>query len=96
MNRALAAMLQKYQRRSLDEHVNALREILQEVALCALWRAKFFERAASYGGTALRVLHGLERFSEDLDFSLLAPDPAFSLESYCGPPTTPPSGRSQT
>ena len=52
------------------------------MALLGLWRAKFFEAAAFYGGTALRVLYGLERFSEDLDFSLLDPDRAFDLGRY--------------
>jgi len=83
MNSAVAAMLAKYDRRSADDHVNALREIFQEIALCGLWRGKFFERAAFYGGTALRVLHGLDRFSEDMDFSLLAPDDQFDLAPYC-------------
>ena len=83
MNSAVAAMLAKYDRRSADDHVNALREIFQEIALCGLWRGKFFERAAFYGGTALRVLHGLDRFSEDMDFSLLAPDDQFHLAPYC-------------
>jgi predicted nucleotidyltransferase component of viral defense system len=83
VNRAIESMLERYERRSLDDHVNALREILQEIALCGLWRGKFFERAAFYGGTALRVLHGLDRFSEDIDFSLLAPDDRFDLSPYC-------------
>jgi predicted nucleotidyltransferase component of viral defense system len=83
MNPAVAAMLRKYERRSVDDHVNALREIFQEIALCGLWRGKFFERAAFYGGTALRVLYGLDRFSEDMDFSLLTPDPNFDLGPYC-------------
>jgi predicted nucleotidyltransferase component of viral defense system len=83
MNPAVAAMLRKYERRSVDDHVNALREIFQEIALCGLWRGKLFERAAFYGGTAVRVLYGLDRFSEDLDFSLLEPDPSFDLEPYC-------------
>jgi hypothetical protein len=52
------------------------------VALLGLWRAKFFEHAAFYGGTALRILYGLDRFSEDLDFSLLAPSPDFNLARY--------------
>ena len=83
MNNAVAAMLAKYDLQSADDHVNALREIFQEIALCGLWRGKFFERAAFYGGTALRVLYGLDRFSEDMDFSLLAPDDRFDLASYC-------------
>ncbi len=83
MNPAIAAMLKKYEPRSVDDHVNALREIFQEISLCGLWRGKFFERAAFYGGTALRVLHGLDRFSEDMDFSLLAPDTRFDLRPAC-------------
>lgn len=83
MNRVVVAMLEKYDRRSLDDHLNAMREILQEIALCGLWRGKFFERAAFYGGTALRVLHGLDRFSEDMDFSLITPDKSFDLAPYC-------------
>lgn len=84
MNPAIASMLKRYDRRSADDHVNALREILQEIVLCGLWRAKFFEHAAFYGGTALRVLYGLDRFSEDMDFSLLAPAQEFDLGPYCG------------
>ena len=84
MNRAIAGMLERYERRSAADHVNALREIFQEIALCGLWRAKFHEKAAFYGGTALRVLYGLDRFSEDMDFSLLAPDDQFDLTPYCG------------
>lgn len=83
MNSAVAAMLRKYDRQSADDHVNALREIVQELALCGLWRAKFFERAAFYGGTSLRIFHGLDRFSEDMDFSLLTPNPNFNLTPYC-------------
>jgi hypothetical protein len=77
-------MLAKYSCQSADEYTNALREILQEIALLGLWRGKFFEKAAFYGGTALRVLYGLDRFSEDMDFSLLAPDPHFDLTRYTG------------
>ena len=58
------------------------REILQNVALLGLWRSKFFEHAAFYGGTALRILHGQDRYSEDMDFSLLKPDESFSLRPY--------------
>ncbi len=82
MHEAVARMLAKYEFRSLDDQVRALREIIQEIALLGLWRARFFEHAAFYGGTALRILHGIDRFSEDLDFSLLAPSADFSLERY--------------
>ena len=60
----------------------ALREVMQEIALAGLQRGGFFDKAAYYGGTCLRIFHGLPRFSEDLDFSLLAPDRAFRLEPY--------------
>lgn len=60
----------------------ALREIMQEIALAGLQRSRFFEVAAFYGGTALRIFHGLDRFSEDLDFSLLKVNPGFSLQPY--------------
>lgn len=82
MHEAVTRMLAKYEPKSVDDSVRALREIIQEVALLGLWRAKFFEHAAFYGGTALRILHGLDRFSEDLDFSLLTPSPDFNLARY--------------
>jgi hypothetical protein len=75
-------MLEKYNTTTAGDAVQALREIIQEVALLGLWRAKFFEHAAFYGGTALRILYGLDRFSEDLDFSLLVPTDAFDLGRY--------------
>ncbi|MEI6971184.1 MAG: nucleotidyl transferase AbiEii/AbiGii toxin family protein [bacterium] len=82
MHDAIQSLLKRYECRTREDHVNALREILQELALLGLWRARFFEHAAFYGGTALRVLHGLDRYSEDLDFSLLTPNPAFTLQTY--------------
>lgn len=82
MNDAVARMLGRYTLDTTEAYVRALREVLQEIALLGLWRAKFFEEAAFYGGTALRILHGLDRFSEDLDFSLLRPDAAYDLTRY--------------
>jgi hypothetical protein len=82
MNEAIRQMLATYEIRSLDDSLRALREIMQEIALLGLWRSKFFEKAAFYGGTALRVLYGLDRFSEDLDFSLLAKNGDFDLTAY--------------
>jgi len=84
MNDAIARMLDRHQCRSIGGYVRALREILQEIALLGLWRGKFFEKAAFYGGTALRILYGMDRFSEDLDFSLLQPIPDFDLSRYVG------------
>jgi predicted nucleotidyltransferase component of viral defense system len=75
-------MLARYQARRLEDYVRALREILQEIALLGLWRSKFFEHAAFYGGTALRILHGIDRFSDDLDFSLIRPSSRFALSRY--------------
>lgn len=82
MNEAIKTMLAKYNCRSEQDYINALKEIFQEISLLGLWRAKFYEKAAFYGGTALRILYGLNRFSEDLDFSLLKPDKNFDLSQY--------------
>jgi hypothetical protein len=82
MHDAIKTMLDAYRCRTRDDYENALREIIQELALLGLWRSKFFEHAAFYGGTALRVLYGLDRYSEDLDFSLLSPNPGFRLSAY--------------
>jgi len=71
-----------YKPNNKDEAQSALREIMQEVALAGLYRGGFFEKAAFYGGTCLRIFYGLDRFSEDLDFSLLQSDPDFSLDKY--------------
>jgi len=74
--------LAEYNPTNKEEALQALREIMQEIALAGLQRAGFFEKAAFYGGTALRIFYGLDRFSEDLDFSLLEITPRFSLEKY--------------
>lgn len=73
--------LAEYKASPVDEE-NALKEIVQEVMLFALWRADFFEVAAFQGGTSLRILHGLNRFSEDMDFILLEPNAEFSWQPY--------------
>jgi predicted nucleotidyltransferase component of viral defense system len=78
-------MLERYQCRNNDERRQALKEIVQEITLVALDRAGFFAKAAFYGGTALRIFHGLDRYSEDLDFSLLQPDTSFALGAYLKP-----------
>ena len=74
--------LEEYKPATHEDAEQALREIMQEIALAGLQRSGFFEKAAFYGGTALRIFHGLDRFSEDLDFSLLEANPDFSLEPY--------------
>ena len=82
MHPAIAKMLEKYDLSTADKTYEALREILQEIVLLGLSRAGFFDHALFYGGTALRILHELDRFSEDLDFSLIAPDENFDLSVY--------------
>lgn len=72
----------EYSPQNEDEILSALREIMQEITLAGLSRTDFFEKAAFYGGTALRIFYGLDRYSEDLDFSLLNPDSNFSIEPY--------------
>ena len=78
----LQQQLNSYNAANPIEEEQATREIFQEVTLYALWRAGFFEIAAFQGGTSLRILHGLQRFSEDLDFILKAPDPDFQWSPY--------------
>lgn len=74
--------IEEYNPQNEEEILSALREIMQEITLAGLSRTDFFEKAAFYGGTALRIFYGLDRYSEDLDFSLLKPDPNFSIEPY--------------
>jgi len=83
MNAAVKVMLDRYPCSSINDYENALKEIIQEIALLGLWRCKFFEKAAFYGGSALRILYGLDRFSEDLDFLLLKKNDNFTLAPYC-------------
>ena len=66
--------IEEYKPKNEEEISAVLREIMQEITLAALSRTDFFEKAAFYGGTALRIFYGLDRFSEDLDFSLLKTD----------------------
>ncbi len=74
--------LEKYNAVGSIEEENALKEIIQEIILFSLWQADFFEVAAFQGGTSLRILHGLPRFSEDIDFILKEPAPDFSWLPY--------------
>lgn len=82
MNTAIEQMLKNYQIENIYDQKNAMKEIMQEIVLCGLSRAGFFQKAAFYGGTALRIFYGLDRFSEDLDFSLVTADPDFDLTVY--------------
>lgn len=78
----LSSLLRGYQSGNADDHRRGLRELIQKICLLGLWRGTFFEHAAFYGGTALRMLYGLDRWSEDLDFSLLEEKPDFRLEAW--------------
>ena len=70
-NRIIEQMLAAYDLNSCYDKKNAMKEVMQEIVLCGLSRSGFFKSAAFYGGTALRIFYGLDRFSEDLDFSLV-------------------------
>lgn len=82
MNSVITEMLRKYDDDRITDKKNALKEVMQEIVLCGLSRAGFFKKAAFYGGTALRIFYGLDRFSEDLDFSLMMPDKSFDLTAF--------------
>ena len=82
MNSVLQNMLSKYEIKNTIDETNAMKEIIQEIVLCGLSRGRFFNEAAFYGGTALRIFYGLDRFSEDLDFALLEPNTEFDLSKY--------------
>ena len=82
MNSVIETMLDRYKPQNNEERENAIKEIMQEIALAGLSRGGFFDKAAFYGGTCLRIFHGLNRFSEDLDFALLEKNPNFQLETY--------------
>lgn len=82
MNNIIEQMLSKYEIKNTSDEINALKEIIQEIVLSGLSRAKFFDEVAFYGGTALRIFYNLDRFSEDLDFALVIPDKDFDLSKY--------------
>ncbi len=75
-------MLSRYKITTEDDLRNATHETMQEIALASLYRGGFFDKAAFYGGTCLRIFHKLNRFSEDMDFSLVSKGEDFNLEDY--------------
>ena len=75
-------MLAAYDCTTVEDKLNAIREVMQQVALSGLAKGGFFDKAAFYGGTCLRIFHGLNRFSEAMDFSLLAPMSDFDFRPY--------------
>lgn len=82
MNTVLEQMIEHYNPKNIDDKRNVIKEVMQEIVLCGLSKAGFFNVAAFYGGTALRIFYGLDRFSEDLDFSLLVKDKEFDLSKF--------------
>lgn len=82
MNNIIEQMLSKYDIKNTNDEINALKEIIQEIVLSGLSRGNFFNEAAFYGGTALRIFYNLDRFSEDLDFALLEPNKDFDISKY--------------
>lgn len=82
MDTIIDQMLKSYNTQTLYDMKNAMKEVMQELVLCGLSRAGFFKKAAFYGGTALRIFYSLDRFSEDLDFSLITADNNFDLKEY--------------
>jgi predicted nucleotidyltransferase component of viral defense system len=78
-------MINKYNPITPEDKKNAVKEVLQEVVLAGLSKTDFFSHAAFYGGTALRLFYGMNRFSEDLDFSLLVADDTFDISKYFKP-----------
>ena len=82
MNNIIEQMLSKYEIKNVTDEINALKEIIQEIVLLGLSRSGFFDKAAFYGGTALRIFYKLDRFSEDLDFALISPNKDFDLSKY--------------
>jgi len=78
-------MLSAYDLTTTQQQRNAVFEVNQQVILAGLYHGGFFDVAAFYGGTCLRIFHGLQRFSEDMDFSLLAPSADFDFAQYFQP-----------
>ena len=81
-NSVFDRMMSQYPQKTAGDRRNATYEVMQQVVLAGLYRGGFFEHAAFYGGTCLRLFHGVERYSEDMDFSLLKKNESFSLERY--------------
>lgn len=78
-------MLSAYDLSDTTKYRNAIFEVNQQIILAGLYNGGFFDKAAFYGGTCLRIFYGLKRFSEDLDFSLLCPDENFDFSRYFQP-----------
>ena len=78
-------MVAAYNPQNVTQKTNAQHQVMQQIVLAGLQKGGFFEHAAFYGGTCLRIFHGLPRFSEDMDFTLVEKNPAIHLENYFQP-----------
>ena len=85
MNEVYQKMLSRYDLSTEQKKRNAIFEVNQQIVLAGLYHGGFFDSAAFYGGTCLRIFHGLQRFSEDMDFSLLKPNDNFDFKKYFQP-----------
>jgi len=85
MSELYEKMLSAYDQSTEAARKNAIYEVSQQLVLAGLADGGFFDKAAFYGGTCLRIFHGLNRFSEDMDFTLLKKDEPFSFEQYFQP-----------
>ncbi len=85
MNEIYSQMLSAYEQTTEQQKRNATFEVNQQIILAGLYNGGFFDVAAFYGGTCLRIFHNLQRFSEDMDFSLLAPNDDFDFTQYFQP-----------
>ena len=84
-NELFNQMLSAYDLTTEQQKLNATFEVNQQIILAGLYNGGFFDEAAFYGGTCLRIFHGLQRFSEDMDFSLLAPNDKFEFTNFFHP-----------
>ena len=85
MNALYEKMLSAYDQSTDQARRNAIYEVSQQIVLAGLSDGGFFDKAAFYGGTCLRIFHGLNRYSEDMDFTLLKEDESFNFEQYFQP-----------
>jgi hypothetical protein len=85
MNRLSSILAERLKRFAVADEADekqATQEIIQEFILYSLSKTSFFENGLFHGGTALRILYNINRYSEDLDFSLIRPDKDFQWNPY--------------
>lgn len=85
MSEIFKTMLSAYDTSTTQAMRNAVFEVNQQIILAGLYNGGFFTEAAFYGGTCLRIFYGLQRFSEDMDFSLLSHNENFDFSKYFQP-----------